>query len=66
MEESPFQPLNPEKFSRDSDPPVINQPTKDRQLREKFGKACSQTRRSRVQLDSDRAGNRGALRIVDW
>jgi starch synthase len=38
MEESPFEPLNPEKFSRDL-AARINQLMKDRQLREKFGKA---------------------------
>ena len=36
--ESPFEPLNPEKFSRDL-AGKINQLMKDRQLREKFGKA---------------------------
>jgi alpha-maltose-1-phosphate synthase len=38
MKESPFEPLNPEKFSRDL-AGKINQLMKDRQLREKFGKA---------------------------
>jgi glycosyltransferase involved in cell wall biosynthesis len=38
MEESPFEPLNPEKFARDL-AARINQLMKDRQLREKFGKA---------------------------
>jgi starch synthase len=38
MKESPFEPLNPEKFSRDL-AARINQLMKDRQLREKFGKA---------------------------
>jgi len=38
MRESPFEPLNPEKFSRDL-AGKINQLMKDRQLREKFGKA---------------------------
>jgi len=38
MKESPFEPLNPEKFSRDL-PGKINQLMKDGQLREKFGKA---------------------------
>ena len=38
MSESPFEPLNPEKFSRDL-AGKINQLMKDRQLREKFGKA---------------------------
>jgi starch synthase len=38
MNESPFEPLNPEKFSRDL-AGKINQLMKDRQLREKFGKA---------------------------
>jgi glycogen synthase len=36
--ESPFEPLNPEKFSRDL-AARINQLMQDRQLREKFGKA---------------------------
>jgi len=38
MKESPFDPLNPEKFSRDL-AARINQLMKDRHLREKFGKA---------------------------
>jgi starch synthase len=38
MTESPFEPLNPEKFSRDL-AAKINELMKDRQLREKFGKA---------------------------
>ena len=38
MSESPFEPLNSEKFSRDL-AGKINQLMKDRQLREKFGKA---------------------------
>src|SRR5207244_13256601 len=38
MKESPFEPLNPEKFSRDL-AARINQLMKDRQLREKFSKA---------------------------
>jgi alpha-maltose-1-phosphate synthase len=38
MRESPFEPLNPEKFSRDL-AGKINQLMKDRQLRDKFGKA---------------------------
>jgi starch synthase len=38
MSESPFEPLNPEKFSRDL-AGKINQLMKNRQLREKFGKA---------------------------
>ena len=38
MKESPFDPLKPEKFSRDL-AGKINQLLKDRQLREKFGKA---------------------------
>jgi glycosyltransferase involved in cell wall biosynthesis len=38
MKESPFEPLHPEKFSRDL-AARINQLMKDRQLREKFGKA---------------------------
>jgi starch synthase len=38
MKESPFEPLNPEKFSRDL-ATRINQLMKDRDLREKFGKA---------------------------
>jgi len=38
MKESPFEPLNPEKFSRDL-AARINQLMKNRQLREKFGKA---------------------------
>ena len=38
MEESPFEPLHPEKFSRDL-AARINQLMKDRQLREKFGRA---------------------------
>jgi alpha-maltose-1-phosphate synthase len=38
MKESPFQPIDPEKFSRDL-AEKINQLMKDRQLREKFGKA---------------------------
>jgi alpha-maltose-1-phosphate synthase len=38
MSKSPFEPLNPEKFSRDL-AEKINQLMKDRQLREKFGKA---------------------------
>src|SRR5438034_2655868 len=38
MKESPFEPLNPEKFSRDL-AARVNQLMKDRQLREKFGKA---------------------------
>src|SRR5438270_4420063 len=38
MKESPFEPLNPEKFSRDL-AARINQLMKDRQLREKFGQA---------------------------
>jgi alpha-maltose-1-phosphate synthase len=38
MDESPFEPLNPEKFSRDL-AGKINQLMKDRQLRKKFGKA---------------------------
>ena len=38
MKESPFEPLNPEKFSRDL-AGKINQLMKDGQLREKFGKA---------------------------
>ena len=38
MEESPFEPLNPEDFSRDL-AARINQLMQDRQLREKFGKA---------------------------
>jgi len=38
MKESPFEPLNPEKFSRDL-AERINQLMKDRYLREKFGKA---------------------------
>jgi alpha-maltose-1-phosphate synthase len=38
MRESPFEPLNPEKFSRDL-AGKINQLMNDRQLRKKFGKA---------------------------
>ncbi len=38
MKESPFEPTNPEKFARDL-AGRINQLMKDRQLREKFGKA---------------------------
>jgi alpha-maltose-1-phosphate synthase len=38
MKESPFEPLNPEKFSRDL-AARINQLMQDRQLREKFGRA---------------------------
>ncbi|MFN2542236.1 MAG: glycogen synthase [Chthoniobacterales bacterium] len=38
MKESPFEPLNPEKFSRDL-AARINQLMQDRQLRERFGKA---------------------------
>jgi glycogen synthase len=38
MKESPFEPLNPQKFSRDL-AGKINQLMKDRELREKFGKA---------------------------
>jgi alpha-maltose-1-phosphate synthase len=38
MKESPFEPIDPEKFSRDL-AEKINQLMKDRQLREKFGKA---------------------------
>ena len=38
MKESPFEPLNPEKFSRDL-AGKINQLMNDRRLREKFGKA---------------------------
>ena len=38
MKESPFEPLNPEKFSRDL-AGKINQLMSDRRLREKFGKA---------------------------
>ena len=38
MNESPFEPLNPEKFSRDL-AGKINQLMKDRQLREEFGEA---------------------------
>ncbi len=38
MKESPFEPINPEKFSRDL-AARINQLMKDRQLREKFGQA---------------------------
>src|SRR5881398_1527298 len=38
MNESPFEPLNPEKFSRDL-AEKINQLMNDRRLREKFGKA---------------------------
>ena len=38
MKESPFEPLNPEKFSRDL-AGKINQLMKDRQLREEFGEA---------------------------
>ena len=38
MKESPFEPTNPEKFERDL-AARINQLMKDRQLREKFGKA---------------------------
>jgi len=38
MKESPFEPLNPEKFSRDL-AARINQLMKDPKLREKFGKA---------------------------
>src|SRR5437588_1814014 len=38
MKESPFEPLNPEKFSRDL-AARINQLMKDRQLRDEFGKA---------------------------
>jgi len=38
MKESPFEPLNPEKFSRDL-AARINQLMKDPHLREKFGKA---------------------------
>jgi alpha-maltose-1-phosphate synthase len=38
MNESPFEPIDPEKFSRDL-AEKINQLMKDRQLREKFGKA---------------------------
>src|SRR2546430_16576695 len=38
MKESPFEPLNPEKFSRDL-AARVNQLMKDRQLRETFGKA---------------------------
>ena len=38
MKESPFEPTNPEKFSRDL-AARINQLMKDRNLREKFGKA---------------------------
>jgi glycosyltransferase involved in cell wall biosynthesis len=38
MKESPFEPVDPDKFSRDL-AARINQLMKDRQLREKFGKA---------------------------
>jgi glycosyltransferase involved in cell wall biosynthesis len=38
MKESPFEPTNPEKFSRDL-AARINQLMKDRALREKFGHA---------------------------
>jgi alpha-maltose-1-phosphate synthase len=38
MKESPFEPINPEKFSRDL-AARINQLMKDRQLQERFGKA---------------------------
>jgi glycogen synthase len=38
MQESPFEPLDPEKFSRDLTA-KINELMKDRHLREKFGKA---------------------------
>jgi starch synthase len=38
MQESPFEPLNPEKFSRDL-AGRINQLMQDRQLREKYGRA---------------------------
>jgi alpha-maltose-1-phosphate synthase len=38
MKESPFEPIDPEKFSRDL-AEKVNQLMKDRQLREKFGKA---------------------------
>ena len=38
MKESPFEPTNPEKFSRDL-AACINQLMKDRHLREKFGQA---------------------------
>jgi glycogen synthase len=38
MKESPFEPMNPDKFARDL-AARINQLMKDRQLREKFGKA---------------------------
>jgi starch synthase len=38
MKESPFEPTDPEKFSRDL-AARINQLMQDRQLREKFGKA---------------------------
>ena len=38
MKESPFEPTDPEKFARDL-AARINQLMKDRQLREKFGKA---------------------------
>jgi glycosyltransferase involved in cell wall biosynthesis len=38
MKESPFEPTNPEKFSRDL-AARINQLIKDRHLREKFGQA---------------------------
>jgi glycogen synthase len=38
MKDSPFEPINPEKFSRDL-AARINQLMKDRHLREKFGKA---------------------------
>jgi alpha-maltose-1-phosphate synthase len=38
MKESPFEPLNPEKFSRDL-AMRINQLMKDPKKREKFGKA---------------------------
>jgi starch synthase len=41
MQESPFEPLNPEKFSRDL-AARINQLMQDRQLREKFGRAGRQ------------------------
>jgi starch synthase len=44
MKESPFEPIDPEKFSRDL-AEKINQLMKDRQLREKFGK----TGRKRVE-----------------
>ena len=61
MKESPFEPLDPEKFSRDL-AARINQLMKDPALREKFGKAGRKRAEEEVQLVEDRAANERALR----